>query len=416
MPEHWFFLSYARADGDYLTKFFTDVAHQVRSKEESLSVFEPSDIGFMDRVSTEPGDDWNPALLGALQRAQILVCVLSRGYLASEYCGKELEIFRGRVAAYTAQLPEGKRPRLIMPVFWHPRARLGKLPDVLARIQYDHTDYGERYLEKGLFALANQSRHRDDYHQFLDAFTWKLVDAVREHPLPPVTGGPSLSETVNAFRTPGEQAQGQRQAGPTSIRFVFVAGRQHEIGQVRDQVDAYGQANGRDWRPFFPELATSVGALSSGAVSAEDLFPEDLSIGPDIVQRIREAETENSIVLLMVDPWSVRLRPYREFLESYDEASFVNSGVIVLWNPSDEATVRQETALRTALNQAISRTCVMNGHVRDSVLSADQLRKELVLAVHEIRRRMAARGSVFQNARSGESYQLPQIAGPGGES
>ena len=181
-------------------------------------------------------------------------------------------------------------------------------------------------------------------------------------------------------------------------------------------MDAYGQANGRDWRPFFPELATSVGALSSGAVSAEDLFPEDLSIGPDIVQRIREAETENSIVLLMVDPWSVRLRPYREFLESYDEASFVNSGVIVLWNPSDEATVRQETALRTALNQAISRTCVMNGHVRDSVLSADQLRKELVLAVHEIRRRMAARGSVFQNARSGESYQLPQIAGPGGES
>ncbi len=57
MPEHWFFLSYARADGDYLTKFFTDVAHQVRSKEESLSVLEPSDIGFMDRVSTEPGDD-----------------------------------------------------------------------------------------------------------------------------------------------------------------------------------------------------------------------------------------------------------------------------------------------------------------------------------------------------------------------
>lgn len=416
MPEHWFFLSYARADGPYVTKFLQDVAQQVRSKEEALSKVDPAEIGFMDRASTEPGDDWDHALLDALCHARVLVCMLSRGYLASEYCAKEFEVFRRRIDEYKARLSPDRRPRLIMPVLGHPLTRLGTLPPAISHLQYDHVDFGELYPEKGLFALSNHSRYQQEYEQFLEAFTWKLVDAAREHPLPPSAAVQPLSQVVNPFRTGNHDANDRRQAGPTSIRFVFVAGHRDEAGQVRDQLDAYGASSGREWRPFLPATTRSVGALSSGAASDQDLFPEDLPVDDGAVSRIRHAEEENSIVLLIVDPWSARLARYRDFLESYDRATFLNSGVLVLWNLDDEETARNETALREALSLAISRTYIVNGYIRDSVRSADQFQIELVQAVHEIRRRMAARGTVFQNARSDTGIQLPQLAGPGGAS
>lgn len=417
MPEHWFFLSYARADGSYVTKFLHDVAQQVRSKEEALSRFDPGDIGFMDRASTEPGDDWDHALLDALRHARVLVCMLSRGYLASEYCAKEFEVFRRRIEEYRARLSPGQRPRLILPVLGHPLARLGKLPPAISQLQYDHVDFGELYPQKGLFVLSNNSRYREEYDQFLDAFTWKLVDAAREHPLPPSAAVRPLSQVENAFRT-GDNTNDRRQAGPTSIRFVFVAGDREEAGQVRDQVDAYAATtgSGREWRPFLPSTSRSVGALSSGAASGQDLFPEDLPVDDGSVARIRHAEEENSIVLLIVDPWSVRLARYRDFLESYDKATFLNSGVLVLWNLDDDETARNEPALRESLRRVMSRTYIVNGCIRDSVRNADQFGVELVQAVHEIRRRMAARAPVYQNARSDAGIQLPQLAGPGGAS
>jgi len=57
----------------------------------------------------------------------------------------------------------------------------------------------------------------------------------------------------------------------------------------------------------------------------------------------------------------------------------------------------------------------MNGYVREGISSAEELRRELVQAVHEIRRRIAARGTVFRQARAALSQPLPQVAGPRGE-
>lgn len=366
----------------------------------------------MDRVSISPGDEWDPALVEALSETRILVCLLSQRYLTSEYCGKEFGVFHARVRDHVAQQSDGRRPRLIMPVHWHPRRQLLNVPDVIMRIQYGHDEYGELYRKKGLSVLARQGRYQDDYQQFLDAFTWQIVDAVREYPLPPAVDRPSLAEAENVFRMTGDPADNHLPVGPTSVRFIFVAARRDEIAGVRNQTKEYGSDLGREWSPF---PASSVGALSSGVVSRKNLFPEDLLINTDIIQRIRDAEAANSIVLLIVDPWSVQLPRYQEFLQNYDRERFLNSGVIVLWNPDDEQTVSNEPSLKATLRQTILRTYNEQNYVRDSVRGADQFETELVRAVDEIHRRLRSRGPVFHLLGTNGGTPLPQLAGPGGE-
>lgn len=419
VPDHWFFLSYARADGgEYLHALFAKLVQQVRSKAGLPSTLTASNIGFMDRLNIEPGDNWDPAVLEALQCTKIFICIISRGYIASDYCGKEFEVFRSRLSAYTARLQSGQRPTLIMPIFWYPEARIGKLPETLSGIQHNHADYGDHYIDKGLFTLSTQRRYRDDYNQFLDSFSWKLVEAARKHPLPLGSNDIPLLSVTNPFQSSitriDDRVDYARASGPRSVRFIFVAGRRGELNTVRDQVDAYGDIGGREWRPFQPQTPQSIGALSSRIVAEEDFFPEDIPFDDRLIQRIRHSENENAIVLLIVDPWSVELTLYRKYLEDYDKENFINCGVIAVWNSRDSATASNQSHLHEKLRGALSRTCILNGYVRDCTQGPEEFQQELIKAVSEIRRRIATRGEIFQKLEA-SSYPLPQLAGPGSD-
>lgn len=411
-PAPFFVLSYGRADGPRVGQFFEDLADEVRRKatEAALRKLDNSKIGFMDTRSTGHGDQWDPALQSALRCARTYVGLLSRSYLSSDYCGREFELFRRRVEKHAPPLPNGGRPKLIKPVLWQPETRLLPLPDVLRPIQYARQEYGPLYLEKGVAALIGQKRHRDEYEQFLDAFAWQLVDDANECLLPSITDGPSLDDVVSPFLTTSGRATDRRKVGPSSIRLIFAVGTRDEMPETGANHAAYGEAFGRDWVAFTSH-EVPVGPLCSGIVSNEGLWPVDLEISPNVIGEIREAEEANAIVLLIVDPYSARLERLRSFLESYDEGNFVNTGVLVLWG--DGATARDEDALRQNVKRLLSRTVVMNGHISDSVRGPDQLRAELLAAVHEIRRRMAARGDFSQNI-GGEKVGLPRLVGPGG--
>lgn len=423
VPDHWFFLSYARSNGGpYLNDFFDKLVYEIRDKAGLSNTIPDSNIGFMDRLNIEPGDNWNPAVLEALQCTRILVCVISRGYILSDYCGKEFEVFRSRLSIYAAQLPSGQRPKLIMPIFWHPEARIGTLPEALASIQHDHADYGDHYTDKGLSTLSTQRRYQDDYNQFLSAFAWKLIAAAEQHHLPPNPDGTplslSLSSVVNSFRSHAIRTDGHtnqaKESGPRSVRFVFVAGRRSELSTVRDQVDSYGDSDGLEWRPFQPQTSKAIFALSYSVATDEELVPRDIPLNDDLVQNIRQAENENVIVLLIVDPWSVKLPLYRKYLEDYDKERFVNCGVITIWNLSDSATANHQSHLREILREAISRIWISgDGYMRDCAQGPEEFQRELINAVNEIRRKIVARGRVFHKIGA-DIYPLPQLAGPGG--
>jgi hypothetical protein len=96
---HWFFLSYARCDADvYFKRFRQELAEAVRVKVggdlESVAFFDRDDIG--------AGEEWPDTLSAALQHSRIFVPIYTRSYFASDYCGREWEVFRQRQDALMA--------------------------------------------------------------------------------------------------------------------------------------------------------------------------------------------------------------------------------------------------------------------------------------------------------------------------
>ncbi|HWR80179.1 MAG TPA: toll/interleukin-1 receptor domain-containing protein, partial [Pseudomonas sp.] len=119
-----FFFSYRRADfGAQMREFFTDLSEEVR-KLRGLDKYD--NIAFFDQENIETGDNWDAALLNALQQSKVLVPLYSPAYFKSEYCGKEWQSFHLRRQAH-AQQHGGAEPAVIRPVIWIPIRKDNKL-------------------------------------------------------------------------------------------------------------------------------------------------------------------------------------------------------------------------------------------------------------------------------------------------
>lgn len=95
MNDYWFFLSYARNDANgyaYLKQFFEDLAREIRRMVPLDANTKYTEIGFIDQSDIETGDQWPQTLTEALQTSKTLVCLYSRGYFNSEFCGRELAL------------------------------------------------------------------------------------------------------------------------------------------------------------------------------------------------------------------------------------------------------------------------------------------------------------------------------------
>ena len=68
--------------------FVNYLLRQVRSRLEEDGV--PDAILWLDRSQIEPGDIWSDKILNALKRAELFVAILSKNYIRSSWCAKEL--------------------------------------------------------------------------------------------------------------------------------------------------------------------------------------------------------------------------------------------------------------------------------------------------------------------------------------
>jgi FxsC-like protein len=109
---------------------------------------------------------------------------------------------------------------------------------------------------------------------------------------------------------------------------VFVAGRRHELSAVRQDVAAYGGSAGRQWRPFLPQ-DVQVGPLVQELVAREGFYSKVVDIDAQLVETIRRAAAANEIVLIVIDPWTVRIQSYRDPLRAYDRQTFINCALLV---------------------------------------------------------------------------------------
>jgi TIR domain len=105
------FISYRRLDNDIPTGsrgrhgFVSYLLRQLRSRLQEDGV--PDVVLWRDRTDIEKGDIFSEAILKALNRAELFVAILSKNYIKSSWCEKELNTMRGR--ADNLGLPTGER-------------------------------------------------------------------------------------------------------------------------------------------------------------------------------------------------------------------------------------------------------------------------------------------------------------------
>lgn len=432
--DYWFFLSYAKTDAkgdEYLKRFYKELAVRVAKSAALPSHLKEEDIGFFDEEGIETGDKWDDRLAKALCHSRAFICLYSRSYFNSEYCGKEFTAFHARIQAYATQ--HNETLPLILPVLWD---RPFKLPKVLpqaitdAKIQYTHGDLGSVYAEEGLDYIIRLQQHKDDYERFLMNFADKLVEEAKANRLGPYQTILPLDQTVSAFHQPtstlnvsfsGITNSAELSAvGPGVAQFVFVAGCKQELNGIKQQLNAYDNKGGRYWRPYSPADEQAAALITQRVATDTNLQHEVLPVSKELIAKLRQCEETNTIVVLVIDPWSLQIasasnRPYKDLMRDYDKARFDNCGVLVLWNEKDQdLTATAQQLLVNELDETFFRS--KESRFRDAVRSVEQMQRELGTIIFEVGRRLMQRAKVFRLVENGTNSSLPTISASGGGS
>lgn len=373
VPGHYFFFSYARSDEEnqpHIDKFFEDLETEIRSQEGTIA---PNvNVGFRDKRNIEVGHQWPSELTEALRYSKAIVCLYSPTYFNRPFCGKEVQAFLSRHRAH----PKAGSTAAILPVIWRKPERV---PGSVTRIQYDSLDLPKSYRDHGLRRIMTQRRHSDDYKIFVETFADKIRAATRVN----LQADPNLDIGLlaNAFEETlvgGEEPAAR--PGPGTVRFVYVSGTRSEIqrSRIREILDAYG-SNRHEWNPYFSTSdQDSIWKIANQIASDKNLFPEKLEMGESFSAELKKAKEENSLVVLLIDTWTLKLDEIVQKMEEYDERTLLNCAALVIWDQSDETRVHAD-ALETLLARVFDDNFARN-HPRffkPNVLTRDTLINEL---------------------------------------
>jgi len=425
----FFFLNYSRTDAQnpYLKKFFKDLIPEVRSKLGLSSSVPDSEIGFMDAEGIKVGQAWPAELEEALQSCCALVSIYSPGYFQSDYCGREFQIFRSRLLAYDTANP----PPLIFPVLWEMSPAVEK--SIGMKVPYVQYTSGKLssipgYEKEGLCYLVR--RNSPEYQDFLHYFAKMMAEEIEKHmdgplmhKIPPLAGPLDIEKVKSAWADdtiPLPQAAAATAGeGPGEAQFFFFAGQAEQYKNIRKGLDCYNQQGGRFWFPYLPprDKARQAQHISMLAAEGAKANYKDVAVDGELVSKIRAAEEKNTIVLLVVDPWSLKVKSYRQLLEECDERQFLNYGVVIAWNLNDKETEANVEKLREEMRKTFKRTLkVKNVYFRESVTSPEALESELCHAIIEIRSKLMQSAAGVNEAVGGEGGEpqraVPIISGP----
>ena len=435
MTNYWFFLSYARrndvsytlgAEGDathkLMRQLYEELAADIINNADTGGAKAIEQIGFFDQTGIEPGDKWDDKVAEALRTTRVMLCLFTRNYFKSVVSGKEVEVFRRRVEAY-ANEKGVSRPPLIIPILWHRPDRLpAALPDAVTDLQYTYDEFSKIYSQEGLEFIMRLTKHRDDYQEFLINLARRVVDVAEAHPLPPLAAVPALATVKSAFvaEPPPAAAGGAApdqslpNSGPGFAHFVFVAGQKQELQVVRKALAAYDK-DGRSWKPYLPAVDKPIALFTQRAATDVDLQHEVLPLTDALLKQLDAADDSNTIVVLVVDPWSLNVKTYQEYMKSYDKRNLVSCAVLVVSNPDDRDEAFTPEQLQQRVRETFRNSLTnKNVYVRDTIRSAADLSAELVAAIVEIRRRLDERAKLFHPIDAGGFNTIPQVAAPSG--
>ena len=201
--------------------------------------------------------------------------------------------------------------------------------------------------------------------------------------------------------------------GVKAAWLVYAAGSESEYPASRTKRSCYGTSGG-EWVPFHPDGDSLVGAVATNVTSAKNLYPQALAVSPTLVTQLQDAEDNNTMAVIIVDPWSVEITTYESAMRDLDRARLTNCGIIIVWNDKDQETQHQEEQLRERLQKVLSRTWISKDvYFQDSVRSEEKLRETLAAAIEDIKRRISDRGRLLRGRKPDAIEELPTLPAVG---
>jgi len=391
-PLYWLYMTCSEAERQdtFCRTFFNDV---IRSLVGALPY---GDLRYFDEGNRESPDVWSAWALRGIRDARVLVCLYTKSFFRSSYCGRVWGAFAERVQDYERLTGLRPDPSLIVPVLWgRPEENPEILPLAARQIGFDHNSFGHIYRRDGLRSLVQYAHARRgdwerEYNEFLTTFSRYVLRAAETHPLPPTQAIRPLDEMPSVFYSaPDGRRPVSKQQGAEYAKFVFIAARNtDDIGNLR-RAEAYG-SEPQHWRPYYPMSRERIGDLTHQAALEAGIEADTIPLDDRCLNSMRDATETQNILLVLVDPWTVLLRDYLVRAEEYNDADLPGSTMLVCWNVDDPDTTDFRNALDRKVQTAFANKFNANSpaRIRHRIESIAQLRSELANALLGARRQI----------------------------
>ncbi|EFG06026.1 TIR-like protein FxsC [Streptomyces clavuligerus] len=343
-PDHrpYFFLSYAHTpryggggpDPDmWVERLFRDLCGHVMAMTD-LPAGAPA--GFMDR-EIRSGEGWSERLGEALATCRVFVPLFSPRYFASEMCGKEWYAFAQRAIYHQAK--HNRSAEAIVPALWVPMPP-EHMPGPAKRLQFNHRDFGDRYVTDGLYGLIKLRIFAEEYEAAVYELAKRIVsvaDSTRVAPGSPVDYGLAPS------------AFGRTSGASRPMHLTIAAPTRHDLPEGRAP-DYYGKQS-QDWNPYHPDSARPLAYIAQDLVRSLDYqatvssFDHELPPAP--------GQPPGRPEILLVDRWALEDDDRCARLAAFDATPRPWVGVVVAWNREDPQSRISEAQLVEKLERTM---------------------------------------------------------------
>ncbi len=227
-----------------------------------------------------------------------------------------------RLDAWQAANPGVEKPPLFLGVRFANPMHYPNPPHPARRFQFSQGADDEPYKSSGLAFVMSQAQHGDKYNAFVTNLANTIAKYAEPDPLAPSAHHPPLDQLGSAFTPATVGAVGELD-GPCIAHFGYFAGLLGDYATVHAQATGYDTATPEFWRPFSPEANDYIGVMARDFAENNKLTYAPMNVTDGIlIKSIRDAETQNRLVILVIDPWSVRLTIFQQQMDDLDERVF----------------------------------------------------------------------------------------------
>ncbi len=205
-------------------------------------------------------------------------------------------------------------------------------------MQFNHRDFGERYVSDGLYGLIKLRLFAEEYERAVYELAKRIVsvaDSVRID-----TGRPvDYRLAPSAFGSPSSGV-----GAPRPMQITIAAPTRHDLPEGRNS-DHYGD-HPQDWNPYYPTSARPLAYVAEELVRSLNYQAVITSFDED---RHDGKAPPSTPEILLVDRWALRDEDHCRRLAAFDAENRPWVTMVVPWSRDDHQSRAAEAELTEKL-------------------------------------------------------------------